>query len=68
MIEIYVDPEKCTGCGQCIKVCPKGPRIFRLVEKNGKMVAEVLDRSFCIECTTCVMYCRPGAIRLVRNW
>ncbi|MFH1323577.1 MAG: 4Fe-4S binding protein, partial [Methanobacteriota archaeon] len=46
MIEIYVDPETCTGCGQCIKVCPKGPRIYRLVEKNGKMVAEVLDRSF----------------------
>ncbi len=68
MIEIFIDEEKCTGCGECVRVCPKGPRIYRIAEKNGKKVAEVLDGSFCFGCTSCVTYCRPGAIKLIRNW
>jgi NAD-dependent dihydropyrimidine dehydrogenase PreA subunit len=68
MIEIYVDTEKCTGCKECIRVCPKGPRIYRIVEKKGKMVAEVVDRSFCTGCTACVGACKPRAIRLEQNW
>jgi Pyruvate/2-oxoacid:ferredoxin oxidoreductase delta subunit len=68
MIDIFVDPEKCTGCGECIRFCPKGPRIYRIVGKNSQRVAEVLDRSFCTGCTTCITACKPGAIGLVLNW
>ncbi len=68
MIDIIVDTEKCTGCGECIRVCHKGPRIFRIVEKNGKKMAEILDMSFCIGCTNCVVACKPEAIKLKREW
>ena len=68
MIEIFVDSEKCTGCGECIRVCPKCPRIYRITEKNGRKVVEVVDKSFCIGCTTCVTACKPRAIWLERNW
>lgn len=68
MIRIFVDPEKCTGCGECIRVCPKGPRIYRLVEKKSRKVVEVLDESFCIGCTNCIVACKPKAIRLERGW
>ncbi len=68
MIEIFIDEEKCTGCGECIRVCPKGPRIYRVIEKNSRKVAQVVDKSFCIGCTTCIMACRPKAIRLKRKW
>ncbi len=64
MIEIFVDEEKCTGCGECVRVCPKGPRIYRIVEKKGRKVAEVMDKSFCFGCTSCVGVCKLGAIRL----
>ena len=67
MIEIFIDPEKCTGCGECVRVCPKGPRIYRIVEKNGKKVAELMDKSFCLGCTTCVASCPPKAIKLERR-
>jgi len=68
MIEILVDTEKCTGCGVCVKVCPKGPRIYRIIEKNGRKVAEVLDTGFCIGCTLCAGACKPKAIWLERRW
>ncbi|HEY9245487.1 MAG TPA: 4Fe-4S binding protein [Candidatus Methanoperedens sp.] len=66
MIDISVDEEKCTGCRECIKICPKGPRIYRIIEENGREVARVVDKSFCIGCTLCVGICRPKAIRLNR--
>ncbi|MCX9084307.1 MAG: 4Fe-4S binding protein [Candidatus Methanoperedens sp.] len=67
MMDILIDQEKCIGCGECIKVCPKGPRIYWLIEKKGRKVAEVGDKSFCIGCANCMAMCRPGAIRLVRK-
>lgn len=67
MMDVFIDEEKCTGCGECITVCPKGPRIYRIVEKNGRKVVEVIDKSFCIGCTNCAGICRPKAIRLERR-
>jgi len=60
MLEIEVDQEKCTGCGLCLAVCPKGPRIFEMKEDK----ARVLDPSFCTLCTLCITRCPVDAISI----
>lgn len=64
MLEITVDNEKCTGCGKCREVCPKGPRIWKISEFEGKNVARVLDNSSCLYCTLCISKCPTDAIKI----
>jgi Fe-S-cluster-containing hydrogenase component 2 len=52
---IYVDEERCTGCGLCVKACPAGA--IRLVDG----VAQV-EQSLCRECQVCLSACPNGAI------
>jgi len=55
-----VDPGKCSGCGQCVKICPF--KAFRPRKKKDK--AEVrADR--CYGCGICRSVCVTGAIGLV---
>lgn len=49
-------PEKCTGCGRCIDVCPHG--VFVIVDKK----ASVTDRDLCMECGACALNCEFKAI------
>jgi NAD-dependent dihydropyrimidine dehydrogenase PreA subunit len=50
--------EKCTGCRECVAVCPHG-----VFEMNGK-AARVVDRGACMECGACALNCSAGAIEL----
>jgi ferredoxin len=52
------DPEKCTGCGMCTKVCPHG--VFEM--RDGR--AAVVDRDACMECGACVRNCAWAAIEV----
>jgi NAD-dependent dihydropyrimidine dehydrogenase PreA subunit len=49
-------PEKCTGCGRCVEVCPRG--VFDMQDKR----AAITDRDLCMECGACAMNCEFGAI------
>jgi NAD-dependent dihydropyrimidine dehydrogenase PreA subunit len=49
-------PERCTGCGMCLEVCPHG--VFVLENKK----AVIMDRDRCMECGACVSNCAFGAL------
>lgn len=49
-------PEKCTGCGRCVEVCPH--RLFQI--ENGR--AQLGDRDLCMECGACARNCPFSAI------
>lgn len=53
---LILDKEKCTGCGICVDVCPRG-----VLAGNGKKVA-IGDIDLCIECGACAINCPFNAI------
>ena len=56
--EMQFDPEKCTGCGTCVKICPTGA----LVLKDGKLL---LNRDVCTLCGKCENFCPMGIREIV---
>jgi len=56
---VYVDSERCTGCGACVEVCPTGA--VRLVEGETGRYAEI-DQRECRSCEACVEVCPEDAI------
>jgi NAD-dependent dihydropyrimidine dehydrogenase PreA subunit len=56
MAKVFVDAEKCIGCGACIGVCPAS--VFKL--ENGKSI--VVNEETCIACHSCEGVCPTAAI------
>jgi Pyruvate/2-oxoacid:ferredoxin oxidoreductase delta subunit len=54
-----VDPEKCNGCRQCMRVCQFGAMTYSA--SNGKAV---VDQRWCYGCGICRSVCKQEAIRL----
>jgi len=53
---IKIDEKKCTGCGNCVKVCLAG--CFKIVNKKAKI--KTLEK--CMECAACWYVCAERAI------
>lgn len=56
--DIFLDPSKCTVCGECVTVCPSGAA--SLSESSPS-----IDRDICIRCGQCTEVCISGARKLI---
>ncbi len=56
LFDYYIVPEKCPGCGRCIKVCSSQ------AITGDKKIPHVIDISKCVKCKNCVDICRFDAI------
>jgi heterodisulfide reductase subunit A-like polyferredoxin len=53
------DPDKCTGCRQCMRLCQFGAISYSASNKKA-----VIDRMKCFGCGICRSACIKDAIRL----
>ena len=58
LISYYILPDKCQGCGICLRECPSE------AISGGKRMVHIIDQSKCIKCGTCLDVCPPrfGAV------
>ncbi|MBW1988729.1 MAG: 4Fe-4S binding protein [Deltaproteobacteria bacterium] len=66
------DPEKCSRCGTCTRICPA--RSIRFGKKQGKQkpLPELMDLlpgiSACVACGDCLAACPEDAISITRGF
>lgn len=61
VIKPRVKKDSCTGCFECVRICPAGAAL-----KNGEIAT--IKQSDCIHCLCCNEVCRFNAILLKRTW
>ena len=63
MMEYYIVPEKCMGCGMCQRGCPVN--CITATDKPAKIPNKFvlqIDPNKCVKCGNCMSTCRFGAI------
>ncbi|WP_129125982.1 NADH-quinone oxidoreductase subunit NuoF [Geomonas oryzae] len=58
LIAFHIDPERCKGCGSCLRKCPAN------AIEGGKKTIHVIDQEKCTKCGTCIEAC-PAAFQAI---
>ena len=58
-VELVLAQDKCTGCGICYDVCPKG--VYK-VERDGRKRVVINYKERCEACEACIVQCPKGAL------
>ena len=58
-------PEKCLGCGECVRACPHGAHKLEASGTNGSTVTHVYDRERCAACGKCPEVCDTRTLEFV---
>jgi len=62
-MDIKIDQQKCTGCGDCVDICPAEPNVFEIVGDKARLV----HLEECIDCGACEDACPEEAITLLED-
>ena len=58
LIKYSIDPEKCTGCHSCARICPVE------AAKGTKKEVHTIDDELCIKCGACYEVCKFDAVKI----
>ncbi|HZP02117.1 MAG TPA: glycyl-radical enzyme activating protein [Terriglobia bacterium] len=58
-------PERCIGCGDCVRACPHDAHRLEAPEGNGHRVVHVYHRARCETCGQCTQICDTRALEWV---
>jgi len=62
---LEVDPNKCIGCGYCVRTCPS--RLIEIQEKEDEKIV-LFYSGRCIYCGRCATACPEKAIRITHEF
>jgi len=58
MFNPVVDHEKCTGCGECVEICPV--EVYELQDEKSVPV----NAEECTGCESCIEVCEQDAVHI----
>lgn len=63
LMKYAVDPDKCIGCGRCLKNCPAECIVkTEYVAPGHKLPSVAIEATKCLKCGACIGLCKFGAI------